>query len=124
MEKWYPSNNFLCIDNCLRDKRYKARIDSTGFFFAALQTGRKVATTTVTNATAISTASEVIPNTKSDALIKEINVSLITEQSVTLAIIEITTQIAAITKDSEKKILNTSKLLAPTARKIPISCFL
>ena len=99
-------------------------MDSTGFFLAALHTGRNVATTTVTKATATSTKSDVIPNTKSDAFIKDINVSLITAQSVTLAATEITTQIAAITKDSEKKILNTSKLLAPTARKIPISCFL
>ena len=38
-----------------------------------------------------------------------------------LAIVASATQITLITKDSEKNILNTSKLLAPTALKIPIS---
>ena len=99
-------------------------MDSTGFFLAALHTGKKVATTTVTNATPIRTASELIPNTKSDALIKDISSSLITTQSDIHAVTESAIQIAAMTNDSEKKILNTSKLLAPTARKIPISCFL
>ena len=78
---------------------------------------------TVNNSTATITAKEVMPNTNIDAprplassAFKKLHTNI-------LAIVDNATQIAAITKDSEKNILNTSALLAPTAHKIPISFF-
>ena len=46
---------------------YKALIDSTGFFFAAFLTGRKVETTAVKIASAIIIAIETIPKLNIEA---------------------------------------------------------
>ena len=82
-------------------------MESTGFFFAAFQTGRNVATIVVISAITISTINDTGPNTKSEApkpdatsVFKMLQVSMV-------AIVASTTQIEAITKDSEKKILKT-----------------
>ena len=77
----------------------------------------------VINALPISASIEGIPNTKIDAPKPSAREALIAEQPKKQPTAERTTHIAAITNDSEKKILNTSKLLAPTALKIPISLF-
>ena len=98
-------------------------MESTGFFFAAFHTGRNVATTVVTNAIPISTTKERNPNTKRAAPNSVATSALRMPQIALLAIIAKITQSIAIIKDSEKKILKTSKLLAPTALRIPISFF-
>ena len=99
-------------------------MDSTGFFLAAFQTGRKVAISAVKMATPISTAIDAIPKTKIAAPIIDVISAFNTPQRTKLPIKLNTIQMSVIVSDSEKKILNTSKLLAPTARKMPISRFL
>lgn len=102
---------------------YNARIESTGFFFAAFHTGRNVATTVVINAIAINTTNDGIPNTKRDAPNSTASSVFKIPHTIMLTVDANITHKADIKNDSEKKILNTSKLLAPTARKIPISFF-
>ena len=100
-------------------------MDSTGFFFAALYTGKNVATIAVTIATPTKINADIGPNTKRDTPESAEPISvLIAEQATKQPIRETIMEIIVIKKDSEKKILNTSKLLAPTARRIPISRFL
>ena len=98
-------------------------MESTGFFFAAFHTGRNVATTVVTSAIAINTTSDGIPNTKSEAPNSTASSAFKIPHTTMLTVDANITHKAEIKNDSEKKILNTSKLLAPTARKIPISFF-
>ena len=114
----------LRIINTMKLINYNARMDSTGFFLAAFHTGIKVATTAVAKAIANNTIHDNGPNTNSDASIKSTRIPLIALHTATLPMIEIARHTAVMTKDSEKKILNTSILLAPTARRIPISRFL
>lgn len=102
---------------------YSALIDSTGFFLAAENTGKNVATAEVTIAMPRRMAIEAPPNTKSDAWIAEDTSSFRILQPAMLPATPKTKQISAITNASEKKILNTSAPRAPTARRIPISFF-
>ena len=102
-----------------------ARMESTGFFLAALYTGKNVATTAVTSATPTRISIDIGPNTNRDTPDSAEPISvLMIEQATKQPTMDMTIEMSAIKKDSEKKILNTSELLAPTARKIPISRFL
>ena len=102
-------------------KNYNALIDSTGFFLAAIHTGTKVAKIAVISAVPMIIAIENGPNTNIEAPISAAIVVFSTEQRTAVPAVEINEQINAITKDSEKNILNTSEERAPTARRIPIS---
>ena len=99
---------------------------STGFFRENRNTGRKVEINEVTIA---------IPNIITTGIKPKLNSCMGTVYSFAIApfisihaikveIIDRTEQIKTIINDSEKKILNTSDPLAPTALKIPISRFL
>lgn len=88
-----------------------------------MKTGRKVAIIAVMMATAIRTTNERGPKTKSEAPIPAESSAFIKVQRITLPTDERIMQITLIKKDSEKKILNTSVPLAPTALRIPISLF-
>ena len=102
-------------------KNYNALIDSTGFFLAANQTGPNVAKIAVRSAVPTMISIENGPYTNIEApIISDID-RLSAEQIDVVPKIEIIEQINAITKDSEKNILNTSVPLAPTARRMPIS---
>ena len=68
---------------------------------------------------------DIGPNTNRDTPDNAAPISaLIMEQATKQPVMDMIIEMIAIKKDSEKKILNTSKLLAPTARRIPISRFL
>lgn len=102
---------------------YIAFIESTGFFLDAIQTGTRVASVAVKTAVATIISNEKGPNTKMEApMMLSLNELFITEQSIDVPIDASAEHIKAITKDSEKNILNTSFPLAPTARRMPISC--
>ena len=138
MKESYSNNKFFCFLVCLLDRGhiknnphrllfisyffdYSARIDSTGLRLAALQTGRSVARMAVAAATATRIAIETGPNTKRAIPATSDTVLFSKPQTTVPPITERTTQIAVMMKVSEKNILNTSRLLAPTARRIPIS---
>ena len=90
----------LCF--CMRfDVFYNARMASTGFFFAAVNTGRNVAIAEVTAAMASSINADVPPNTKIEALRVSLISLLIKLHPATLPAMPRTRQINAMTNDSE-----------------------
>ena len=106
---------------CFGFIHYNALIDSTGFFLAASHTGIKVASIAVRRAVPIIISIEKGPNTNIEAPSSAAIVSLRIEHIMVVPVVASNEHINAITKDSEKNILNTSAPLAPTALKIPIS---
>ena len=103
-------------------KGYNSLMLSTGGFFAARYTGSAVAasdtSTDIQNITAICS----MPKLSSSSAIVDTSASLlITPHRINEATVDKTKQMSAINPPSEKKILNTSSPLAPTARKTPIS---
>lgn len=91
---------------------------------AAFLTGKNVATIAVSKAIAKMIIIEGMPMLNIEAPNTLPTSSLSSIHPPMLAPIDNPVQISAITKDSEKNILNTSLPLAPTARRIPISRFL
>ena len=100
-------------------------MDSTGFFRASLQTGRKVpknaTTSEIPNIIRILTEPNEIALNIAAALIPLTTFLLITAVKTALNPQDSTKQMTITTADSDRKMRNTSAPRAPTARSTPIS---